>query len=504
MRDRRFLPAVIIAGLSAVCLGLCAAFCIRWESRHVCGVVLGPDREKTGELEFELLLDGLSAPYDAATDTYYVPQDPDRNGWSGKLSSAEGFELAFCENGMFSYRPSAIECCHVFTLFVSDGEVTDSVGVMFTGLPALCLERKGRLDLFCPDGSADRGARTVSSFCEFHARGYESELWPKSSYKLTLLDGAGGYSRAQLLGMRPDDDWLLLPMYNDRTKLREKLALELWAQIAALSPYALEGGAEGEYVEVFIDGSYEGVYLLCQRVDAKLSGGDRDDTVYLFDGPDVPSPEEMTLTDGFFCRDVEIRSTHGEFSPELWDGCRLWTETVFWGEGRISDLARRDNILDFYLYTTLVSAPRYGFQSFFLVCHQNYGEVTFVTVPTDMKFSFGCGFSETEAVNNTEYRPFAAEEPVSCPVYGALSRELGSSEAAALAAERYAGLGEVFCEENLVSLCEELSEELLRSGALARDGDRWPGSLMGAGEEELLEYIRARLRYMDGLFEKVG
>lgn len=495
MKLRRFLPGLI--GCALVLAATVTAFfvCLRWESRRVCGVLVEECPEENGELDFTLLLDGEKAPYDAPTDTYYIPQDTDKNGWSGKLSVKEGFELCFAPDEMFSYRPSAVEYCHTFALCVSDGNTHDRVNVMFTGLPVLCLDSGGELTLFCPDASAEYGARLVTSRCEFHVRGYESDLWPKKSYKLTLFGENGAYDRKQLLGMRPDDDWVLLPMYNDRTKLREKLALDLWGQIAALSPYLLENGPEAEYVEVFIDGDYAGLYLLSQRMDSKLAGGDVNDTVCLFDGPDIPTAEELALANGFFCRDVEIRSTHAEFSPELWEGCRIWSEAVFFGRGDPAAILRTENILDFYIFNTLVSCPRYGFQSFYLICRDNYGETSFTAVPTDFKFSFGSAFSETEAQNNTEFLSNAAAGETVWPPYEALGEN-----AHALACERYGELKGVLNEENVLSCAKALSSQLAASGALARDSSRWPKSRMGAGEEELCGYISGRLSYMDGLF----
>ncbi len=482
-----------MAGAIALVIGLGLAF-IGFESENILGVPVGSEKTETGELAFTLLLDGLPAPYDGYTDTYYIPQTFTKNGWSGKLDSAEGYDLSFAPDEMFSYRPSAVEYCHVFTMYVTDGAVTDSAKIMFTGLPALCLESGGEMRLFDPAAGGKYGARTVESACEFHVRGYESDLWPKKAYKLTLYGENGEYARKQLLSLRPDDDWLLSPMYGDRTKIREKLAMDIWNGIAAQSPYALEAGADGEYVEVFIDGDYAGLYLLTQRLDAKLAGGDGDDTVYLFDGPDIPSPEEFGLTHGLFCRDIEIRSTHTEYSPELWKNCRVWTDAVYRGIGEISKLQSLENIWDYYLFSCLVSSPRDGFQSFCLVAHSNYGELNFVCIPTDFKYSFGCSFSESELKNHTEYVPGTAFAP--CPLFDALGTDAGLSE-------RYEELKPIFDEAAILARAEEISRSLTASGALARDSARWPGTEMGAGREELEAWVVGRLEMMNGKFSEI-
>ncbi|MBR4940798.1 MAG: CotH kinase family protein [Clostridia bacterium] len=500
MKRRDIRSKLIVLAAAVLACVACAAVFIAKESKLISGVPIGEETEKTGELEFSLLLDGLPAPYDEYTDTYYIPQTLDRNGWSGKISAVEGFELSFAPDEMFGYRPSAVEYCHVFTLYVSDGVTVDTANIMFTGLPTLCLESEGEMRLFCPDASGRDGARSVSVACEFHVRGYESDLWPKQAYKLTLFDENGAYVRTQLLGMRPDDDWLLMPMYGDRTKIREKLSLDIWNQIAADAPYLLERGSDAEYVEVFIDGDYAGLYLLAQRLDGKLAGGDADDTVYLFDGTDIPTAEEMLLTESFFCRDVEIRSTHLFFDSSLWENCILWTDAVYRGIGGVSKVQTSKNICDYYLFSTLASAPRDGHQSFCLVAHDNYGEKTFVSIPTDMKYSFGSTFSEIEAKNHTEFDLSLAYVPANCPLYAAFAAEVGAETAGDLLSERYAELSHVFSEENLLNRAEKLSALLTASGALARDSARWPGTLNGGGRAELETYISARLAYMDAQF----
>ncbi|MBQ5973710.1 MAG: CotH kinase family protein, partial [Oscillospiraceae bacterium] len=418
--------ALTVSALLAIVF---AVLLLRGESRRVLGVPFAAeDLTATERDAVPLTWNGVAAPYDAYTDTWYLPQSLDRAGWDGVLAAEDGWRLYWAEDEWFSYRPSAVEYCHGFTLLAQkDGRVSAQT-VVFTGLPALCAE-DGRIRLLCPDASGDKGARTVTSFGTLTVRGYESDLWPKASYKLTLTGPGGEYFRTQLLGMRPDDDWLLLPLYNDRTKLREKLAMDLWNELAAADPYALETGAAAEYVELFVDGDYRWLYLLAQRLDAKLTGADADDTVYLFDGPDLPTREEFSLTRGFFCRDVEIRSTHPYYDASLWNGAADWTEAVFGGGAPAAVPCRTGNLCDVLLFCRLVSAPRFGFQSFVLVDRDHYGQRLCTVIPTDFKYSFGSGWSETALGNYTAF----SEEPFPDRTQAALTALLGDGADAALA-----------------------------------------------------------------------
>lgn len=73
-----------------------------------------------------------------------------------------------------------------------------------------------------------------------------------------------------LLGMREDDDWVLLADWLDRTQMRNRLTFELYRGASTMSPYVTH--AESRHVELMFNGNYSGSYLLAERVDRKLLG----------------------------------------------------------------------------------------------------------------------------------------------------------------------------------------------------------------------------------------
>lgn len=73
--------------------------------------------------------------------------------------------------------------------------------------------------------------------------------------------------------MRSDDDWNLQAMYNEPLRIRSKSNYELWNKIDQLyynkeEPKA-QSGVQQEYIELFINDSYRGVYALSEKVDRK-------------------------------------------------------------------------------------------------------------------------------------------------------------------------------------------------------------------------------------------
>ena len=56
-------------------------------------------------------------------------------------------------------------------------------------------------------------------------------------------------------------------MIFDRLMMREKLGWKLWSEL--LSEDALYGSRKAQYVELFLNGNYEGVYIMAENYDRK-------------------------------------------------------------------------------------------------------------------------------------------------------------------------------------------------------------------------------------------
>ncbi|WP_273566556.1 CotH kinase family protein [Maribacter halichondriae] len=114
-------------------------------------------------------------------------------------------------------------------------------------------------------------------------RGGLSVTFPKKSYGIELWeDTAGTTFNESLLGMRSDDDWILDAMYNEPAKLRDFVSHDLWLDMARYHYSAQESditfGIKRQYVEIFVNGKYGGVYWLGEKIDRKQLGLERYDS----------------------------------------------------------------------------------------------------------------------------------------------------------------------------------------------------------------------------------
>ena len=85
---------------------------------------------------------------------------------------------------------------------------------------------------------------------------------PKKPYSFRTMDGTlkyGSKKKVKILGMGKDDNWALMAPYSDKSMMRDMLTYEL------MRPW-MEYTPQGRYCEVFLNGTYYGVYILCEVV----------------------------------------------------------------------------------------------------------------------------------------------------------------------------------------------------------------------------------------------
>jgi hypothetical protein len=98
------------------------------------------------------------------------------------------------------------------------------------------------------------GTPVAEGALEIRGRGHSTWGMPKKPYRLKLGGSAG------LLGMPASRHWVLLANYADKTLMRNEVAFQLsrWLE--------MEYTPRSRYVELELNGSYEGIYQLAEHV----------------------------------------------------------------------------------------------------------------------------------------------------------------------------------------------------------------------------------------------
>lgn len=118
--------------------------------------------------------------------------------------------------------------------------------------------------------------REIYSIAGVELRGGSAQVHPKKAYAVELWSDNIPTEKIDisLLGMRPDDDWILDAMYIDKARMRNRVSTDIWLDFHQLHYQNLEpkakSGTHGKFVEVFLNDSYHGLYAFTERVDRKL------------------------------------------------------------------------------------------------------------------------------------------------------------------------------------------------------------------------------------------
>ena len=114
-------------------------------------------------------------------------------------------------------------------------------------------KERAAITLYTADGQVDyQGTETDM----IRGRGNSSWNYEKKPYNLYL------YQPASLLEMDEASEWALIANANDDTNLRNQLVYDFADQISPHPGWS----PENEYVDLFLNGEYAGLYLLCEKV----------------------------------------------------------------------------------------------------------------------------------------------------------------------------------------------------------------------------------------------
>ncbi len=216
-------------------------------------------------------------------------------------------------------------------------------------------------------------------------RGRTSVVLPKKSYRLELK------GRHSLYGMRIDDDWQLFGNYFDHTRMRTKLAFDLWRSLFPSNPTAIL--PESMFVKLFINNEFQGLYLLAERTDRRLFGLDDAqnnlNTSLLLQTPSHHynfyvivhwEQEYPNEEDGIYIADQIIEDLVLFINNT--SNVEFFNETT----GIFSKFDKK-NLIDFYLFNFFILHKDFWSKNYYLV--RNSIPSKFFLIPWDFDGSFG-------------------------------------------------------------------------------------------------------------------
>ncbi|GAB5534938.1 MAG: hypothetical protein Rubg2KO_11870 [Rubricoccaceae bacterium] len=114
------------------------------------------------------------------------------------------------------------------------------------------------------NGSGERNALTdpptdYDGWVGIERRGSSSSRFPKKQYTVETRHEDGSNRSVALLGLPEENDWVLHAPYSDKSLLRNALAYHLARETGRYASRA-------RFCEVVLDGNYQGVYVLFEKI----------------------------------------------------------------------------------------------------------------------------------------------------------------------------------------------------------------------------------------------
>ncbi|TFF90864.1 MAG: hypothetical protein EU548_00860 [Promethearchaeota archaeon] len=218
-------------------------------------------------------------------------------------------------------------------------------------------------------------------------RGVYNARQPKKGYRIELSN------RISLLGMRKDDDWQLFAMFLDLSNMRIKLSFDMWRSLENLNPTAIL--PDSEFVCLYINGEFLGIYLLAEKNDRRLYELDRAQdninsslifqsdshgTNFLEYSPgsweqDWPNEDE----DIYILDEIMIKLTYFiRYSSN---------QEFFDPNSGVFSLFNKENLMDFFLFNFFILHKDFWSQNYFII--RDTYPAYFCLIPWDFDSSFG-------------------------------------------------------------------------------------------------------------------
>lgn len=253
------------------------------------------DQEEEGKFNITQLVDSLvingkRAVFDAEGNCYlqsvsekYMKQQNYEVSCTAYLKDSENMEVRIgekplAETVLFENFQSGTHY-PVTVNNLQTGEIVAQAELTFTFLPIVEFTGSGFNRYEYAPGTIrvtdpDTEGEDALYQAKFRYRGATASGLNKKAYAVKLTDAAGESLDASFFGLRDDNNWILDAMAIDPGRMRNRVSTDLWNDFS-IPPYHFteepeaHNGTRGRFVETFLNGKYNGLYCMTEKLDRK-------------------------------------------------------------------------------------------------------------------------------------------------------------------------------------------------------------------------------------------
>lgn len=431
--------------------------------------------------------------------------------------------------------------CTVPESAFDDGSVAsfecDTADIHFTFLPIVHLHGSfnneylpATVDIIVPDVAVQDNMMQLNAKVKWRGATSNADGIHKRNYHVKFLTDAGKKQELKLFGMRKDDSWLLGAANNELSRVRNRAAMNIWNEFAAKPYYSdrepkLQTGTHGQFVELFLNNRYMGIYDLSENIDrsqvkVKKLTTEEDGAITVHGQLWKTSSREYTNFWSYTDYNA-VSDTWGGFVskyPDLSDMPQLEYSTLYDFvkfvcdadtsdfNAHIGEYADIPAIVDYFVFVNILAAvDNYGGKNMFWACYDKQESKKMTPIPWDLDCTVGRfylpGGIDPYFLEATTHD----DEYWACKLFYRLD-SCATGDFHNQVFTRYKELRRTyFSYENLSNHYAKLMDMLTKSGAYARETERWSGdsdlygqSLDFAAEKEfILNWLKIRLETFD-------
>lgn len=480
--------------------------------------------EECDEIGFTALLcNKVRVPFDDPGNTFYVPVNMENEQWEIlRFSSGQPeYKILFNEIVTNKNKSDLIRNGEKVEILVYNDLNWSKYNIVFTGLPAVDLTTdKG---FYHEDGVTGIATFYDTDFAKSggiglpysgHVYGNESQLFPKKSFEINLKNDSEKNSDG-IFGLRAGNDWILQSLYNDDTKIRDKLSMQIWETYGAGS--VAEGGYYGSnmvYVELIVDNVYWGLYGFAEPIDAKQLDLAKEDYSYAGKNPGTlkfhyfefyEERNPLAEVQGFILEEGPIDERADLWKPmaDLSAVLAVSNEEFYKMDSKIIDEYNATNL---WLLLQIITGHDHTSKNVYHVARYNdeyQYKYRFSFAPWNMNLTWGNVAVDDANLNFVIHKKETIDDRVYWEVGDRLIKTNYHGSRDYMCALYGILRSTVLADQEVQNMISTLDNEIRVSGAFKRDKERWPEGQHADSCEELMSYALRRLEYLDkALYDK--
>ena len=348
--------------------------------------------------------------------------------------------------------------------------------------------------------------------CLVRMRGKTALFLPKKSFAVKLVDEYGEKLDANLLGLREENSWILDAMGIDRLRMRNRVCFDIWEEYSHTmwdTSFGNRNGTVGTMVEVFVNGDYNGIYHLSDKINRQLlnlrkAKVNSDSTVtikgVLYKGKNglitntlmeyEQASVDTTMWNSFELQYPEDYPCQDAWQPlmDIIDFNGTTTDQYF--AEHYNEWYYTSNLVDYWCLLVAFNIMDMPYKNTFLSTPDiNFGH-QYMLSPWDLDASLGRDYNGKVANYTAEFGRLNFYAPFNRLIAGNIDNFKGKI------ATRWAELTQTaLSPANLESHINAIAQRFVESGAWQREYERWQGTRVAINAN-----INSEINYVKGWY----